>query len=119
MFLILLCIIYVKLNFILLIITFFSLGVFSSSQSLGYALVVNNNLASMSAVAASITSMLVLGGGAILSVIFGAMLDLSWNGAIKDSIPVYSTSDFNFGMRLLLFCILTSVVLACCSREER
>lgn len=91
---------------------FFMLGFFSSSQSLGYSIVMGNSEPSVSSLASSITSIIVLGGGTLLKVLFGILLDLNWKGVVANNIRIYSDSDFHHAMMILPSAFMLCLVLA-------
>ena len=83
------------------IILFFLLGFFSSAQGVGYPSIVENNPAELSGTASGIASIIIMGGGALLKIFYGWMLDKNWNGMMIHKIPYYSHHDFNIAMTIL------------------
>lgn len=90
---------------------FLLLGIFSSCQTLGYPIAIQNNLLENTSLASSICSILVLGVGAGMKILFGWILDLTWNGNTIAGMKVYSTLSFNFALLLLPGAFLLSIFL--------
>lgn len=80
---------------------FFSLGFFSSAQGVGYPTIVENNPINLAGTASGIASIMIMGGGALFKVLYGWLLDKNWNGAMFNSIPLYSHHAFNIAMLIL------------------
>lgn len=117
-FLTLILITHINADALVLALLFFTLGFCSSSQCLGYPAIVRNNPPEATAVVSSIASIVVLGGGAILKVIFGMILDSSWSGGLSHSVRVYSRDSFNSGLTLLLCCFVLSAVFSLLIKES-
>lgn len=97
---------------------FFLIGFFSSSQCLGYPAIIENNPAKASAIASSLGSIIVLGGGALLKLFFGAILDFFWSGKIQDTVRVYSKEDFNAAFYLLIASFFIALVMTFFIKEK-
>jgi MFS family permease len=111
-------IIFMEGSFVGSIVMFFALGLFSSTQCLGYPLIIENNSEKSTAVVTSIASILVLGGGAFLKVLFGFILDFSWDGKMSGLMKVYSKGSFDSALNLILFCFIVSGILTFLIKEK-
>jgi hypothetical protein len=49
----------------------------------------------------SVTNMGGFLGGALLQPLVGWVMDLSWNGTMRDGVRLYAAGDFKFGLLLL------------------
>lgn len=103
---------------------FFLIGFFSSAQSVGYPLIVENNSIDVSATASGVASIIIMGGGALFKVFYGWMLDENWRGSMIDHIPYYSHHAFNAAMLILpisffiSFCLIILIKETYCQRTN-
>lgn len=93
--------------------TFFMLGLVSSSQTVGYSIVAQNNKVEYTSLAMSVTSIIVLSLGCGLKILFGKILDLGWRGVINKGLMIYSSIDFSHAMLILPLSFLISFAIAC------
>jgi MFS family permease len=95
----------------LLFSIFMLLGFFSSTQSVGYSVVINHNQ-QFSSLASSITSITVLGGGVCCKLLFGFLLDYRWTGIIKDNVRVYSAENFQIALSMIPIAFILCIAIA-------
>jgi MFS family permease len=103
---------YHTLSTIELSILFLGFGLASSTQSLGYTVVINGVEHNITSIASSITSVIVMGGGSILKIVFGIILDANWNGKMIQGIRQYSNQSFQLGLIMIALCFIFGVIIS-------
>jgi MFS family permease len=93
-----------------LMLCFFLLGLFTSSQVISYPVVSESNSRLLTAMCVSCVSLTTIGGGALFEPVFGWLMDYHWNGVMADGVPLFTAGDYQFAM--LLFPIGFAVSLA-------
>jgi len=88
-------------NVLYLLILFFILGVTSSAQCIGYPVIIENNKLAYAATATGIGSIIIMGGGAIIKVVYSWVLNYYWNKQTLNKLPIYSQHAFNSAMLIL------------------
>lgn len=83
-----------------LMLCFFLLGLFTSSQVISYPVVSESNSRLLTAMCVSCVSLTTIGGGALFEPVFGHLLDYHWSGALVDGVPLYTPADYQFAMWL-------------------
>lgn len=78
----------------LLTILFFLLGVATSSQVVGYPLIVESNSKQLTGTSMGIAVFITMGMAVLIQPLSGVILDNSWDGAMVDGIPHYALNDF-------------------------
>lgn len=108
------CLILCKITSVIMLgIIFLLLGFFSSTQAVGYSIVITNSNSELVSFASSIMSMLIFGGGTLIKIIFGFILDKNWNGIIADNgVRLYSNTSFNISLTFVEFFFISSIFLA-------
>jgi MFS family permease len=104
-------------NLELLLTLFFLLGLFSGSQVLSYAIVVESNPAHLTATAESQAATLIMSAGAIFQPIFALVLEHHWDGKILAGNKIYPTLAYHDAMFLLPIALGLALILACFIRE--
>ncbi|MFN7098502.1 MAG: MFS transporter, partial [Gammaproteobacteria bacterium] len=100
-------------SFFYLSTIFFLLGFFSSTQSVGYPIVITNSKPELTSLASSVISIFVLGGGTLIKILFGMLLDKHWSGSLAQSgVRLYSVADFNYAMLFVGLFFVASFILA-------
>lgn len=94
-------------SFIRVLLLFFVLGFFTSSQVLSYPLVAESNIKSLTATSVSVISFFAIGGYAIFQPLFGWLMDYAWHGVMVNHVKVYSVGDYRRALCILPigFCI--------------
>lgn len=100
-----------------LIILFFLIGLVTSSQVLSYPTIAELNPTALTGTAVSIASMIIMLSGVIFLPLFGWLLELHWNHAMLDNMPVYSSQDFNRAMLIMPIGFMISIIIAAIIRE--
>lgn len=94
-------ILYINVPVSMMMVLFFCLGFFSSSQVISYALVAEISPAVITASAVSIVSILTQSGYIIFQNLFSALLIHHGEMQIINNIPTYSSADFQFAASIL------------------
>jgi len=94
-----------------LLILFFLLGFFTSSQIIGYPALTESNPKMITGTAMGLASVLIMGSPMIFEPIFGYLMDKNWDGKIENGIHVYNINAFYYPM-IMLVAILALGLLA-------
>lgn len=105
-----LCIIYLHFSVNFAFLLFLMLGVFSSSQILGYTVVAESNKPTIAATSVSIVSLLVMSGGTFFQPLFGWLMLLRWDGKVINGIPLYSLSNYRYALILLPLAFVIAII---------
>jgi len=88
----------------LLFVLIFFAGAACSGQVLSFAVVRENNVKVNHAAAIGFNNMAVVIAGAIFQPLVGKLIQLGWQGQMRDGIPIYSSSDYMHGIMVLPIC---------------
>jgi len=92
----------------LVIVVLFLQGFFSASMILGFALAKESNPTESSGVALGLINTFVVGSGAILQPLVGALLDYRWAGEMRDGVRSFNVVDFQESMLILpIVCLIS------------
>jgi len=94
-------------------ILFFALGLFSSTQVIGYPLIAESNATENIGGAIGIASVLIMGGAGIGQILFGLMMQ-HHAGLTNNN---YSVADFQFAMWMFPLTALLSLIAVLATRE--
>ncbi len=83
-----------------LTVLFALLGFTTSSQVIGYPVVVESNPPMLTGTASSLSAILIMGGGA-LAPVFGQLLNMHWDGHLFAGVAQYSAADYHFALMML------------------
>ncbi len=100
-----------------LIILFFLIGFFTSSQVLSYPTIAELNPIELTGTAVSIASISIMFSGVILLPLFGWLLELNWDHTVVDGIPIYSAHAFNMAMLIMPIAFVIGLFVAFRIRE--
>lgn len=101
-----LCVGHVHLSLHSLMAIFFILGFFTSAQVLSYPLLAESNSSQFAGRACSFASMIIMGGGMVAQMVFGALL----SGQTKPG-EVASPEAFHYAMWMFPLCIIASLIV--------
>lgn len=73
---------------------FFLLGLFSSTQVLGYPLISESSPKHLTGTSMSVAAIIIMGLAGVVQFISGKLIDLKWDGLMIDSAPFYQPTDF-------------------------
>lgn len=102
-----------------LVLLFFLLGFFTSSQIISYPTVAESNPSALTATAVSVVSISVLSGGAIFEPVFGWLLSWHWHGIMQNGAPIYTRADFQFAMWIFPTTLLFGLIASFFVKETR
>lgn len=105
------------LTFFSLLILFFLLGIFTSTQIISYPLIAESNPNYLTGTATSLASTLIMGGGAVFQPLFGWLIDLHWDKTLIQGLPFYSPSNYLCGMAIMPIAFTVGLIAAYCLRE--
>jgi len=92
---------------------FFLMGLFSGSQIITFALVIESNPKNITALSESIAAMIIMSAGAIFQPLFAYFLELNWDGKVSQNHgAIYSINDFHTAFLLLPIAFGFSVLLS-------
>lgn len=75
-------------------ILFFTLGLLTSSQSLGYPAITENSPKELTGTSMGVAAMIIMGLPSLIQLLAGKLLDWHWDGTIVGGAPFYSAADF-------------------------
>ena len=101
-----------NIPFSMMFLLLFLFGLAASAQSLSFALVKDNNKASMVGTAIGINNTMVVCGGILFQPLVGLILRFGWDGKIQDNIPVYLVSDYRTALAIIPACFLLGVIVS-------
>eukprot|EP00659_Diplonema_papillatum_P020407 gene20407-31408_t len=90
----------------------FLLGFAASGNILTFALVKENNKPTTAATAVGINNMAVVAGGAVLQPLAGFVVQCTWDGRTEDGLPLYSVSDYRWGLLIVPICFGVGIVVS-------
>lgn len=90
-----------NLGFTSLLLLFLLLGIFTSTQIIGYPTIAESSPKNLTGTATSIASVLIMGGGAVFQPLFGWLMDLNGDRTMVDGVAVYSAHDYMLGMMIM------------------
>ncbi len=94
---------------------FFAIGLFTSTQVLSYPFIADNNQKHLTGVATAIASILVMGGGGIAQVLFGALLQ--YHAPIMQT--HYTSADYQFAMWIFPSSAIIAIFMVFLMRETK
>ena len=98
-------------------VLFFLLGFFISGQVLSYPVITESNSKHLTATALGLSSVLIMGGGAVFQPVMGWLLDLHSNHSVQSGTVAYSVSDYHFAFMIFPIMIVIGIIFAFCVRE--
>jgi len=106
-----------NLSFNTLLVLFFALGFFTSSQIASYPLIAESNPKNITGTATGLASILIMGGGAVFQPLFGWLMDLHWNGTVVNGVHMYSTADYLSGMSIMPIAFVIGLIASLLIKE--
>lgn len=100
-----------------LIIIFFLLGFFTSSQVLSYPAIAELNPIALTSTAVSIDSLMIMLSGVIFQPLFGWLMERDWDHKIVDNVSIYSVQDFNNAMIIMPMAFVIAIFVALSMKE--
>jgi len=106
-----------QLSLSALIILFFLIGLFTSSQVLTYPLIAELNPHYLTSTAVSIDSLCIMASGFIIPSLFGWLMESGKSAALINQVTVYTASDFNHAMWIMPIAFIVALVITFFMRE--
>lgn len=100
-----------------LLIIFFSIGFFTSTQIISYPFAAESNEASLTGTAVGLVSLIIMGGAAVAQIAFGKLLDLNWGGIIIAGQKIYSADAYHQAMLMFPVSMGIGLLAALCIKE--
>lgn len=100
-----------------MIVLYFCIGLFTSTQVISYPLVAESNPALLTATSVSVVSFNAISGGAVFQPLIGYLLDKGWDGTTFHDVPVYSLTDYHHAFSLMLIAFVVALVAAAFLKE--
>lgn len=101
----------------MLLFLFFLVGFVTSSQVLSYPLVAELNPTALTSTAISVVSMVIMLSGVIFQPLFGWAMELHWNHAMKEGVPVFAASDMLNAMWIMPIAFIVAFIIALLMKE--
>ncbi len=117
--LLILALIYVPdLSLFSLIIIFFGVGFFTSTQIISYPLIAESNPLSLTATAEGMASVLIMAGG-YTQVFFAYLMQRQWHSIYVHGIPVYTLSEYRLALSIMPIAFIIALVFAFIVKDTR
>jgi len=96
---------------------FLGVGLFSSSQTLGYPFIAESNPMAVTASVTGLATVIIMSGGAVFQPLFGWLMNLQWNGSTVNHMPIYSVASYDSALLVLPIATILSLVCAILAKE--
>ena len=96
----------------MLLILFFMLGFFTSSQVLGYPTITESNPPHLTGTSMAVAAVIIMGLPMFLQPLTGILIELGWDGTKVDNMAIYSLKDYLAGFSIFPAGFLLSYLLA-------
>lgn len=106
------------LGFMVLCGLFFFMGLFTGSQVITYALVMESNPKHLTASSEALAATIIMAAGAIFQPLFGYVMEHFWDGTTHHGTAIYSAHAYQMAMWILPISFAVSTVLALFIREK-
>ena len=93
-------------------------GFGGSTMALTFALVRDGNPGAHAAAAMGVVNTCVVGSGAVMQPLIGAMLEWLWDGQSSDGVPVFSSTDYRMAFSSLLVLLAVAWLTSWSVRER-
>ncbi|MDN3504829.1 MAG: MFS transporter [Rhabdochlamydiaceae bacterium] len=98
---------------------FFLLGLFTSSQVIGYPTITESNPANLTGTSMGVAAVIIMGLPMLLQPITGKLIELNWNGSMANGMPLYSLHDFFAAFSIFPIGFILSFILARLIKEPK
>lgn len=112
-----LIILFIKLPLYSLYFFFFMAGFAYTAKCLSFASICETMPLKMSGVSIAFVNAIVMSTGIIFLPLVGYLIDLHWNGDMLCNAPIYSLSDYRYGLMVIPICLACSGLLTCFLKE--
>lgn len=101
----------------ILILLFFLIGFFTSSQVLSYPTIAELNPIALTSTAVSVDSMTIMWSGVLCEPLFGWILESRWDHTVINGVSQYSVHDFNRAMWIMPIAFIIALFISFLIRE--
>lgn len=101
----------------LLILLFFGIGLFSSTQIISYPMVTESNPRRLTGMATGLASVLIMGGALVGQLLYGKLLDMNWSGLMQQGQRLYAAGDYHFAMYMFPIAFVIGLLAITLARE--
>ncbi len=105
-----------ELSLMQLLFLFFMLGFVTSAQIISYPLIAESNPLSLTGSAEGLASTLIMAGG-FMQPVFGYFMELHWDHAMVNNVPLYSWSNYQCAMMIMPIAFIAAWIVALWVRE--
>lgn len=95
----------------------FLYGLFNGGMVITFAMIREQNQPRSAGASLGFANMMVMAGGAIFQPLIGWLLDVNWDGTMRDGSRVYSTENYETALLSLIACGVVAVLMAFLMRE--
>lgn len=106
-----------NLGFASLLSLFLILGIFTSTQIIGYPTITESSPKNLTGTSTALASVLIMGGGAVFQPLFGWLMDLHGDRKMIDGVAVYSANDYLQGMMIMPIAFVIGLIAIMLIRE--
>ncbi|MGE0831882.1 MAG: MFS transporter [Simkaniaceae bacterium] len=103
----------------LLFVLLLLVGFFQSAQLLNFSLAIELNPIKAKGTSIALTNFLVAFGSSVMQPLLGFLLDLGWDGKVREGIPVYSLEDYHMAMMSFPVTLALSFILLLFLKEDK
>lgn len=103
----------------LLFVLFFLLGLFTSSQILGYPIITASNPQELCGTAMGISAVIIMGSPMLINPLVGILLDAFWDGTLLDQARIYSNRAYQMAFLVFPITFVLGYFLAYKIRDPR
>ncbi|MFN7098072.1 MAG: hypothetical protein ACK4PR_11035, partial [Gammaproteobacteria bacterium] len=98
-------------------ILFFLLGLLSSVQVIGYAVVAESNSLRHASSAMGLAAVIIMAGCMFSQPLYGKLLELGWAGQKMNDAPLYNADNFFHATLILPIAFMIAILVACVIKE--
>jgi len=103
----------------LVFILLFLVGFFQAAQLLNFSLGIELNPIEAKGTSIALTNFCVAVGTSVMQPLLGVILDMNWDGAMSDGIPVYSVENYHVAMLSFPITLVAAFVLLLFLKEKK
>ncbi len=103
----------------LLTLLFFGLGLFTSSQILGYPILTESNPKELTGTSMGVAAVIIMGLPMVAQSLSGYLLDMGWNGMMDGGTPIYTRANYNVAFSMFPIGFVIALLSAVLIREPK
>ena len=100
------------ISYIFMAALFFALGLFSSTQVLGYSIITESSPKHLTGTSMGIAAVIIMGLAALAQPLTGKLIDLNWDKTMVSGAPLYSFSNYLLGFAIFPIGFFVSLLTA-------